>query len=295
MVRTALLVIGVLIGLASPCVSQAVVLPGGSATALTPDASGTRPIAAHDSVFIEELTWMEIRDALEAGFTTVIVPTGGVEQNGPYLPTGKHNYVVRRTAEAIARRLGHTLVAPIVPFVPEGDIDPPSGHMLYPGTVSVSEDTFVSLLKDIANSLRVHGFVDIVFIGDSGGNQEGMARATRELVGAWQGGSTHVYFVPEYYDNPRVTRWLQRQGLNEVDEGIHDNVQYTSQLMTLGAEYVRWAQRHAVGKDSINGIALTPPEPIVALGWKLIDHQAEVTAAAIKTAIATVRSVEPRD
>src|SRR6185295_11228570 len=93
---------------------------------IRPDPNSPRPIAAVDSVFIEDLTWMEVRDALKAGKDTVIVATGGVEQNGPYLVTGKHNVVLRGTTEAIARKLGNTLVAPIVQFVPEGDIDPPS-------------------------------------------------------------------------------------------------------------------------------------------------------------------------
>src|SRR2546426_10462803 len=97
-------------------------------TALAPDRDARRPIEALDSVWIEELTWMEVRDALKAGKTTVIIPTGGVEQNGPYLATGKHNYILRATAEAIARKLGNALAAPSVPFVPEGDIDRPTGH-----------------------------------------------------------------------------------------------------------------------------------------------------------------------
>src|SRR5262249_14732643 len=137
---------------------------------LTPDRNAPRPIEALDSVWIEELTWMEVRDALKAGKTTAIVPTGGVEQNGPYLATGKHNYTLRATAEAIARKLGNALVAPIVPFVPEGGIDPPSGHMKYPGTISLSEDTFERLLTDICASLRAHGFEHVVLIGDSGAN-----------------------------------------------------------------------------------------------------------------------------
>src|SRR5450432_3929570 len=85
-------------------------------TPMTPDPNGVRPIDAVDSVFIEDLTWMEVRDAMKAGKTTVIVATGGVEQNGPYLTTGKHNVVLRAMTEAIARKLGNALVAPIVGF-----------------------------------------------------------------------------------------------------------------------------------------------------------------------------------
>src|SRR4051812_10154976 len=142
--------------------------------AMTPDPNTPRPIEALDTVFVEEMTWMEVRDALKAGKTTVLVPTGGVEQNGPYLATGKHNYILRATSEAIARKQGNCLIAPIVAFVPEGDIDPPSGHMKFPGTISLTEDTFQRLLIDICASLQAHGFRHIVLIGDSGGNQQGM-------------------------------------------------------------------------------------------------------------------------
>src|SRR5439155_12748046 len=136
-----------------------------------PDQDAPRPIAAIDTVFLEEMTWMEVRDALRAGTNTVIVATGGVEQNGPYLAAGKHNYVLRATTEAIARKLGHALVAPIVAFVPEGDIEPARQHMRYPGTISLTEETYERLLTDICASFRTHGFAHSVLIGARGGKQ----------------------------------------------------------------------------------------------------------------------------
>src|SRR5918912_3760628 len=137
---------------------------GGRAQAL----QAPRPIAGLDSVFLEELTWMEVRDAIRAGKTTVIVSTGGLEPNGPYVAIGKHNYVLQAMTEAIARQLGNALVAPIIKFVPEGRLAPPSGHMRYPGTISVREATFEALLTDVCSSLRQHGFMDIILIGDHG-------------------------------------------------------------------------------------------------------------------------------
>src|SRR5436309_5927130 len=117
-----------------------------------------RPIDAGDSLWLEELTWMDVRDALKAGRTTIIIPTGGIEPNGPWLALGKHNYVLRANCDAIARRLGNALCAPIVPFVPEGSIDPKSSHMLTVGTISLNEDTFEALLTDIVHSYQMHGF-----------------------------------------------------------------------------------------------------------------------------------------
>jgi creatinine amidohydrolase/Fe(II)-dependent formamide hydrolase-like protein len=252
---------------------------------MAPDPKGPRPIAALDSVWVEELTWMEVRDALAAGKTTVIIPTGGVEMNGPYLATGKHNYVLRATAEAIARKLGNALVAPIVPFVPEGNINPPTEHMKYPGTISLTEDTYERLLTDICSCFRTHGFVNIVLIGDSGGNQKGMKAVADRLNTQWAAGKARVHFLPEYYDYPAVDRWLAQQGIKQVPEGFHDDFATTAMMMTVDPTTVRFKQRVAAKKARINGVSLEPPENAIAWGKKIVDFRAEQTAKAIRRSI----------
>jgi creatinine amidohydrolase len=259
-------------------------LPGLSQLADSPDPNMSRPIDAHNSVFLEELTWLEIRDALKSGKTTAIIATGGTEQNGPYLATGKHNYVLRAVTEAIGRELGDTLVAPIVAFVPEGSIDPPSSHMRYPGTISIRDDTFKRLLTDIADSLRVHGFHHMILMGDSYGNQSGMRDVAEQLTRAWGPNGAKIHYIPEYYDNVRVARWLRAQGIHEEDEGLHDNLQYTAQMMVLDPTTVRMNQRIVEGRFSINGIPLAPAERTIALGKLLIAHQVSVTVEAIRKA-----------
>lgn len=246
-----------------------------------------RPIDAVDRVFLEELTWLEVRDALRSGKTTVIVPTGGIEMNGPYLALGKHNYVNRATCAAIARKLGNALCAPNVPFVPEGTIEPPSDHMRYPGTISVSEGTFTALLTDIASSLKAHGFEHIVLIGDSGGNQAGMKTVAAELGAKWSGGKTSIHFIPEYYDYPGASAFAERTlGWKQVDEGHHDNPIISSIMMTVDPSTVRIQQRIAKNKASINGIPLAPVAKAVAAGKRIVDYRADVTVAAIRKALA---------
>jgi len=257
-------------------------------TALGPAPDAPRPIAALDTVFIEEMTWMEVRDAMKAGKTTVLVATGGVEQNGPYLATGKHDYVLRGTTEAIARKLGNALVAPIVAFVPEGDIDPPTGHMKYPGTISLTEETYERLLTDICSCFHTHGFRRIILIGDSGGNQKGMKEVAARLSARWAGGKTQVRFIPEYYDYPGVQKWLERQGVHQKDEGLHDDFAITAQMMAVDPSTVRMKQRIAADKFRINGLDLAPAENTIAWGKKIIDYRAETTVAAIRKAFAGV-------
>lgn len=247
--------------------------------------SGNRPIEALDTVFLEEMTWMEVRDALAAGKTTALVATGGVEDNGPYLATGKHDYILRATTDAIARKLGNALVAPIVPFVPEGSIDPPTEHMQYPGTISVTEETFERLLVDICASLRSHGFRHIVLIGDSGGNQQGMKAVAERLNAQWAGSGARVHYIPEYYDYERVDAWLEHRGIRQTDEGLHDDFAVTAQLMVVDPTTVRMRQRLAAGKFHINGINLANTAWTIDWGKRIIAYRAEETARTIDLAI----------
>lgn len=252
----------------------------------SPDPDAPRPIDALDTVFIEEMTWMEVRDALRAGKKTVIVPTGGIEQNGPYLATGKHNYVLRATTEAIGRKLGDALVAPIIKLVPEGSHEPPSGHMRYPGTIGLREETFKEVLVDVCTSLKVHGFENIVLIGDSGNNQNGMKEVAQKLNSKWTETKTRLHFIPEYYDFPAVTKWLEQQGVKQIDEGLHDDYGFSATIMTVDPNMVRMEQRLAKGLFRINGVELSPPEKTIDMGRKLVDWRASVAVEAIRKAIA---------
>jgi creatinine amidohydrolase len=243
-----------------------------------------RPNVAPATVFLEEMTWVEVRDALHSGKTTVLVPTGGVEQNGPYVATGKHNFILRAAAEAIARQLGNALVAPIVPFVPEGNIDPPSGHMKYPGTLSVTEDTYERLLTDLCASLRVHGFRNIVLLGDSLGNQPGMKNVANRLTAKWAGDKVRVHFVAEYYNYDEAARWLEEQDIRLENEDVHDDFIVTAQLLAVSPTTVRMQDRLTAGQFRIGGMTLTPGEA-AEWGRKIIAFRVERTVQAIRTAI----------
>jgi creatinine amidohydrolase/Fe(II)-dependent formamide hydrolase-like protein len=267
------------LAVAAPAAAQS--RPGSPANSGVPDFNAPRPIDAVESVWIGKLTWMEVRDALRAGKTTAIIATGGVEQNGPYLVTAKHDIILTATAEAIAKKLGNALVAPVVSFVPEGGIDPPSGMMRFPGTIGVSDATYRALLTDIAGSLHAHGFRTIILIGDSGGNQAGMEQVANELGARWTDG-TRVLFIPEYYDWADRQEWLKARGINEVDEGIHDEFSAGAIMMLADPANVRMAQRVKAGKFTIHGVSLAPAERTIELARGLVDHIADVTVAAIR-------------
>ncbi len=240
-----------------------------------------RPIEALNSVWIDELTWMEVRDAIAAGNTTAIIPTGGIEQNGPYLATGKHNYVLQGACDAIARKLGNALCTPVLKLVPEGDPE----NVRYPGTLSLRQETFRMVLEDVANSLRSQGFTDVVLIGDSGGNQRGLEETATALNERWT--DARAYYIPEYYSKPAVVEWMGRElGIVQpIDEGLHDNYVITSEIMITDPTAVRYDQRVKAGKASINGLSIVPKEKTIEIGKKLLGFRVDLTVDAINAAL----------
>jgi creatinine amidohydrolase len=244
------------------------------------------PLPANPSVFIEEMTWMDVRDALAAGKTTAIITTGGIEPNGPWLVTGKHNYVNRVNCEAIARKLGNALCAPNIEFVPEGSIEPPSSHMTSPGTISLREETFRALLTDVAHSLKMHGFKNIIFIGDSGGNQGGQRAVAEELNKRFNGDAV-VAHVQEYYTYGVVGEYMEKQGLKDGEsDNLHDDPVITLNMFMADPKSVRYDERVKARKAAINGVDISDRSKATAWGKQVVEFRAQYTVEAIKKAIA---------
>ena len=252
-----------------------------------------RPIEALDSVWMEQLTWMEVRDAIAAGKTTALILTGGVESNGPHLATGKHNYVLQVVGEPIARQLGNALVAPIVTLEPGR----PDAPQVPPGSVFLSRETYKAVLTDMAMSLRGMGFTDIVLIGDSGGNQGPMKEVAAELTAKHAGGPARFHYIVEYYDYESVQRFIRAKGIEEGIEfgasygtdGLHEELGIDAIMMVYDPETVRIEQRMKANRTTINGVSLLPVEETIALGKEIIELRATNTVAAIRKALAAPR------
>jgi creatinine amidohydrolase len=246
------------------------------------------PLPTANTVWIEEMTWMDVRDALDAGKTTAIISTGGVEPNGPWLVTGKHNYVLAKNCEAIARKLGDALCAPILKFVPEGSIEPQTGHMTSPGTISLQQETFEAVLTDVAHSLKMHGFENIIFIGDSGGNQSGQAAVAERLTARWNG-STVVAHIGEYYRAPAGSRNVLRERGVQTEgmpsDGLHDSPGITLNMLISDTKSVRWEERVKTGQAIINGVSIADLSKSLELAQEIVDARTDRTVDLIKSAI----------
>ncbi len=237
-----------------------------------------------NSVFLEHLTWVELRDAIAAGRTTVIIPTGGTEQNGPHMVLGKHNILVKYKAGEIAKRLGNAIVAPVLAYVPEGDIPgpkPAAGHMRFPGTITIPEDVYEKILESAARSLRHAGFVDIAFIGDSGGNQAGQKAVSERLNKEWAGTNVRVHHVTDYYPG-RGDAIAMANGLTKEEVGGHAGSQDTTSFLYLDPSQLR-VDKFVVGKPNDGqGHTGDPSKATAYIGKLILEAQIEDAAKQIQ-------------
>jgi creatinine amidohydrolase len=250
-------------------------------------ADTPNPLTPPNTVWLEKMTWMDVRDAIKAGKTTVIISTGGMEPNGPWLATGKHNYILTTNCEQIARKLGNALCAPILKFVPEGRIDPPSGHMTSPGTISLSENTYRAVLADVVHSLKQHGFKNIILIGDSGGNQNGQRYVADSLTGIWKGEPV-VAHVQEYYDvYSEALEYAKTKGYGTVkSDGLHDDPVITLNMFINDPTSMRYDDRVKAGKASIDGVSITDRAKATEWAKDIVEFRTSKSVEAIQKAIA---------
>ena len=249
--------------------------------------AATAAAQAPASVFIDDLTWTELRDQIRAGKTTIIVPIGGTEQNGPHMALGKHNVRARALSEKIALELGNALVAPVIAYVPEGSIDPPSAHMRFPGTITVSDAAFESLLASAARSFKLHGFRDIVFLGDHGGYQKDEIAVADRLNREWRATPVRAHAIVEYYRAAETTfaEALRRAGYREDEIGTHAGLADTALSLAVDPRLVRTELlKPGVRLGSGDGVLGDPRRASAELGRLGVDAIVRETVGAIRKA-----------
>jgi creatinine amidohydrolase len=240
-----------------------------------------RPIEMHDTVWIADMTLLEIRDSLKAGKTTALVLVGGMEDNGPYVTVSQHNDVVRFMGEKIARELGNALCAPVVGMAPGNPETSTS-----PGSMVLSPDTYKNMLEDMGTSLKAEGFKNILFMVDHGGDQKGAVEAANTLAEKWKGSGVRAAYIAAYYDYDEVEKFEHDVlGVHEKSEGYHDDYYVAAISVAIDPNGARLPERIKAHKTSINGIDLASPKAVED-GKKIIAFRADVTVKAIRALLA---------
>jgi creatinine amidohydrolase/Fe(II)-dependent formamide hydrolase-like protein len=233
-------------------------------------------------VYIEDLTWPEVKAAIAAGKTTAIVYAGSTEQNGPHMALGKHNFVAHYVAGEIAKKLGNALVYPTMPFAPTGSRELRSGHMNFAGSVSIDTETFQAVMRQVAQSALAAGFKNVFLMGDHGWGQNAMRAAARdfELDNEYepQDQTAHVYYVPDLYykEKEQMKAYLAEHG---IPYDAHAATDDTSEVMFLDEK--KWIRRDKLAvstakEQPTTGVEgdptkATPELGKMFIGWKIDD------------------------
>ena len=242
--------------------------------------------AQSTSPYIEDLTWPEVQHAIQSGKTTAIIYTGSTEQNGPHMAIGKHNFLARYIAGAIAIKLGNALVYPTLPFSITGDAEKKTGHMRFPGSVTLTPASYHAVLYDVGLSAAVAGFHNVVLMGDHGDGQNVIGDVARELDAKFSAKGVRVFFIPDVY-----TKAKQESHAYEAAHGIKDDVHAgtddTSELMAIDAQH-RWIRSDKLAASDaahmattgVNGdpTKATPALGLMFIGYKIDDGVAEIRA-----------------
>ena len=269
---------------------NAFALAGLGAVGLTAYTGWRQPARALSTTReITDMTWMEVRDAVQAGLRTAIVPSGGLEQNGPHMVIGKHDRIVAWAARRIAAELGDALVAPVVSYVPEGDYDPPTGNMTRPGTLGVPPAVFGAVLEGIARSLKSAGFETICFIADHGPSQAPQAEAAARLTREWGGKGPRVLSVDSYFADAAETAYLRGLGESDAAIGQHATISDTSELMAVHPGGVDLSRLPA-GTGDLSGLGAygDPRRSSIARGDAMMALKVEAAVAQIRAATGRV-------
>jgi creatinine amidohydrolase/Fe(II)-dependent formamide hydrolase-like protein len=241
------------------------------------------------SVFLEDLTWTELKAQVAAGKTTILVPIGGTEQTGPYVALGKHNVRARLLAQRIAEKLGNAIVAPVIAYVPEGAVNPPAAHMRFPGTITVPDDVFEKTLESAGESFKLHGFRDVVFLGDHGGYKADLKISADRLNHDWAATAVRAHALPEYYQATQddYVQFLKSRGYSQAEIGTHAGLADTSLMLAVDAHLVRSdALSHAGKLEAEQGVHGDPRHASAELGQPGVDFIVEKSVIAIKKATA---------
>ena len=185
-------------------------------------------------MLLDEMTWPDVARALEAGWKTVVVAVGAVEQHGPHLPLQVDAARGDRLALEVAARLDKALVAPTI------RVGCSEHHMGFPGTLSLRRTTLEAVCLDYCVSLARHGFETVCMVPSHGGNFGPLKDMLDDLNRAVAPGCR----VLAYTD---LTGFLEvwQAGVSDVAAelrdrvGGHADIAESSEMLTIRPDLVR--------------------------------------------------------
>ena len=219
-------------------------------------------------VDFEMMTAQEVKQARDAGKTTVLVYNGGTEYRGPQNVNGGHTLIAREVARMIALKLGNALTAPVLAYSVNNQPD-----LALPGTIGITAELFAAINEQIAEQFIAIGFKNIVLMGDHGGGQKQLGEVATKLDQKYSGKGVRVVFCDQVYTGTKehpgaqadFEKWLADNG---YPSGGHGGISDTSEMIYLGQNkgWVRMNQMATAVGDPVGRGARDPNKPLIHNG-----------------------------
>lgn len=180
---------------------------------------------------LSELSWPEVHEALNSGRRTVVFAAGSTEQHGMHLPLATDTLIGDALADRVAQQVPDTLRGPTLP------LGVSTHHMAFPGTLTIEDTTFKSVIHDYVQSLGAHGFDNVLVLPSHGGNFAPL----RELRDETEGHIGGARFIP-YTDLLQFVNVMSQvggeDGFSPEVTGAHAGEAETSIILSLHQELV---------------------------------------------------------
>jgi creatinine amidohydrolase len=187
-----------------------------------------------------ECTWEEVKAAVEEG-ALAVAPFGSTEQHGPILPLDTDIHIAEKVALDGARlafeRYGvRSLVMPTMPY------GLALHHMRFTGTISLTPETYVTLVAEVLGCAIRHGFRKIAVISGHGGNRPGLELGIAKVVAEFAERFPVRIILFQGHQDPefaRLSKEILRDEPSEGQPGIHAARWETSETLADRPELVR--------------------------------------------------------
>lgn len=256
-------------------------------------AFSAAPLVAQRSVYIEDLAWPEVQQGIRSGKTSAIIYTGSTEQNGPHMAIGKHNFIARWAAGAIAIKLGDALVYPTLPFAITGDAVKKTAHMRFPGSVTLTSQSYRSVVHDVALSAIDAGFRNVFIMGDHGDGQDILGSVAKELDSQWKAKGVRVFYVPDLYFKAKQQAHAYEASHGITTHDVHAGTDDTSELMALDAQH-RWIRSDKLSRSegaqtARTGVDGDPTKASATLGKIFLQYKIDDAVDQIRQLLSATR------
>lgn len=162
----------------------------------------------------EKLNWTEVNEVIAQG-RVAILPTGSIEGHGPHCPIDTDSVI----ADGICHRVAEKIPDKVI-VLPPLKFGLSSYHMDFPGTLTLSEATYIQVVYEICSGLAYHGFKRILIINGHGGNQPALDLASRKVMNQ---NPDILCGVLAYYMAPRAAQIDQKSAQAQGLSGSQDH------------------------------------------------------------------------